>query len=238
MTVPFMRAYTELLVKTCHKRGAHAMGGMAAFIPSRTDQEVNEKAIEQVADDKQREAGRRLRRHLGRAPRLGAGRDGGVRRGAGRPPEPGRHAARRRRRSPPRSCSTPPRAGERLTEDGLRANVNIGIQYISSWLRGNGAAGIYNLMEDAATAEISRSQVWQWIRHGVTLTDTGEQVTAELVRRLEDEELEKIREFIGDDEWFETQGRPKLSRELFERVALADEFLQFLTIPAYDELTD
>ena len=93
-------------------------------------------------------------------------------------------------------------------------------------------------MEDAATAEISRSQVWQWKRHGVTLTDTGEQVTAELVRRLEDEELEKIREFIGDDEWFETEGRPKLSRELFERVALADEFLQFLTIPAYDELTD
>ena len=93
-------------------------------------------------------------------------------------------------------------------------------------------------MEDAATAEISRSQVWQWRRHGVKLSDTGEEVTAELVRRLEDEELEKIRQFIGDDEWFEKEGRPKLSKELFERVALADEFLQFLTIPAYDELQD
>jgi malate synthase len=129
-------------------------------------------------------------------------------------------------------------AGGEITEAGLRANVNIGIQYISSWLRGNGAAAIFNLMEDAATAEISRSQVWQWLRHGVTLSDTGEKVTRELVQRLEDEELEKIRQFINDDEWFENQGRPKQSRELYERVALADEFLQFLTIPAYDVLED
>ena len=97
--------------------------------------------------------------------------------------------------------STP---GER-TEEGLRSNVNVGIQYLSSWLRGNGAAGIYGLMEDAATAEIARGQVWQWIRHGATLDD-GRQITPELVRELEDSELEKIRSEIGDDEWFETGG--------------------------------
>jgi len=123
-----------------------------------------------------------------------------------------------------------------ITEAGLRNNVNVGIQYISSWLRGNGAAGIYGLMEDAATAEISRSQVWQWIRHGRTLEDDGTPVTAELVRRLEGEELERIRSEIGDDEWFETEGRPKESRALFEQVALADELAEFLTIPAYEQL--
>ena len=115
-------------------------------------------------------------------------------------------------------------------------NVNVGIQYISSWLRGNGAAAIYGLMEDAATAEISRAQVWQWIRHGEVLDD-GRPITPDLVRQLATEELEKIRGEIGDDEWFETQGRPDLSRALFERVALSgDEFVEFLTLPAYDEL--
>ena len=123
-----------------------------------------------------------------------------------------------------------------ITEAGLRNNVNVGIQYISSWLRGNGAAGIYGLMEDAATAEISRSQVWQWIRHGRTLEDDGTPITAELVRRLEGEELERIRAEIGDDEWFEREGRPRESRELFEQVALADELAEFLTLPAYEQL--
>ena len=127
--------------------------------------------------------------------------------------------------------STP---GER-TEEGLRSNVNVGIQYLSSWLRGNGAAGIYGLMEDAATAEIARGQVWQWIRHGAKLDD-GRQITAELVRELEDSELEKIRAEIGDDEWFEKEGRPDLSRSLFERVALSEDFIEFLTLPAYEEL--
>ena len=124
-----------------------------------------------------------------------------------------------------------------ITEDGLRNNVNVGIQYISSWLRGNGAAAIYGLMEDAATAEISRSQVWQWIRHEAELDD-GRTVTPELVRELATEELEKIRAEIGDDEWFERQGRPGESRELFEAVALsgAGEFVEFLTLPAYERL--
>jgi malate synthase len=123
-----------------------------------------------------------------------------------------------------------------ITEEGLRSNVNVGIQYLSSWLRGNGAAGIYGLMEDAATAEISRAQVWQWIAHGETLED-GRPVTPDLVRELETSELEKIRGEIGDDEWFENEGRPDLSRSLFERVALTgDEFVEFLTLPAYEEL--
>ena len=113
--------------------------------------------------------------------------------------------------------------------------MNVGIQYLSSWLRGNGAAAIYGLMEDAATAEIARGQVWHWIRHGATLDD-GRTVTPELVRELEDSELEKIRSEIGDDEWFEREGRPDLSRSLFERVALSEELIEFLTLPAYEEL--
>ena len=132
--------------------------------------------------------------------------------------------------------SVPQTPGE-ITEDGLRLNVNVGIQYISSWLRGNGAAGIYGLMEDAATAEISRAQVWQWIEHGEVLDD-GRPITPDLVRRLAGEELEKIRTEIGDDEWFEKEGRPDLSRSLFEQVALSgsDQFVEFLTLPAYEEL--
>jgi malate synthase len=127
-------------------------------------------------------------------------------------------------------------AGDDCTDEGLRNDVNVGIQYISSWLRGNGAAAINNLMEDAATAEISRSQVWQWVRHGVEL-DTGEKVTADLVKRYAEEELEKVREEVGDD-FFYTQGRPKESRGLFEQVALADEYVDFLTLPAYEQLED
>jgi malate synthase len=125
-------------------------------------------------------------------------------------------------------------AGGDVTEAGLRGDVNVGIQYISSWLRGNGAAAINHLMEDAATAEIARSQVWQWVRHGAELED-GTRVTPELVRRIETEELEKIREEVGD-EFFHSQGRPEESRELFEDVALSDRFVDFLTLPAYERL--
>src|SRR5205807_7572351 len=124
-----------------------------------------------------------------------------------------------------------------ITEAGLRNDVNVGIQYISSWLRGNGAAAIYGLMEDAATAEIARSQVWQWIRAAATLDD-GRAVTPELVRELATSELERIRSEIGDDEWFEREGRPRESRELFESVALTGEdFVEFLTLPAYERLS-
>jgi malate synthase len=235
MTVPFMRAYTELLVETCHRRGAHAMGGMAAVIPSRTDEDANRKAFEAVRSDKEREV-----------------RDGFDGTWVAHPDsvpvamdafdevlgERPNQIERRRDDvsvSAPDLLAVPDTPGE-VTERGLRSNVNVGIQYISSWLRGNGAAGIYGLMEDAATAEIARAQVWQWIRHGVELGD-GRRVTPELVRELESSELERIRGEIGDDDWFENQGRPDLSRSLFERVALSgNEFVEFLTLPAYQEL--
>jgi malate synthase len=234
MTVPFMKAYSELLVKTCHRRGAHAMGGMAALIPSRKDPDANERAIAAVAADKEREAGSgfdgtwvahpdvvqtamaEFDEVLGERPNQVDRQRDDVQVGAGELLD---------------VASTP---GE-ITEAGVRNNVNVGIQYISSWLRGNGAAAIYGLMEDAATAEISRSQVWQWIRHGKTIED-GTQITSDLVRRLETEELERIRTEIGDDEWFETEGRPRESRELFEHVALSGELAEFLTIPAYERL--
>jgi malate synthase len=235
MTVPFMHAYSELLVKTCHARGAHAMGGMSAVIPSRTDEEANRKAFEAVKADKEREAGAGFDgtwvAHPDSVPVATEAFDavlGDQHNQVGRQRddvEVGRDEL----------LSVAQTPGE-VTEDGLRLNVNVGIQYISSWLRGNGAAAIYGLMEDAATAEISRAQVWQWIHHGEVLDD-GRPVTPDLVRTLAAEELEKIRAEIGDDAWFEEQGRPSLSRSLFERVALSgDEFQEFLTLPAYDEL--
>src|SRR5919106_237721 len=163
MTVPFMRAYTELLVKTCHRRGAHAMGGMAAVIPSRRDPEINEAALAKVRDDKKREAGAGFDgtwvAHPDSVPVATAAFDAVL---GDRP-----NQLDRQRDDvdvhPDDLLAVPLTPGE-VTERGVRANVNVGIQYISSWLRGNGAAGIYGLMEDAATAEISRAQVWQWIR--------------------------------------------------------------------------
>jgi malate synthase len=234
MTVPFMKAYSDLVVKTCHARGAHAMGGMAAVIPSRTDEEANQKAFEAVRADKQREANDGFDgtwvAHPDSVPVATDAFDEVL----GERPN---QVEKQRDDVQPSAealldvASTP---GER-TEEGLRSNVNVGIQYLSSWLRGNGAAGIYGLMEDAATAEIARGQVWQWIHHGATLDD-GRTITPELVRELETSELERIRSEIGDDEWFENEGRPDLSRALFEKVALSDEFVEFLTLPAYEEL--
>jgi malate synthase len=235
MTVPFMHAYSELLVRTCHARGAHAMGGMSAVIPSRTDEEANKKAFEAVRADKEREAGAGFDgtwvAHPDSVPVALEAFDAVL---GDRPNQVDRlrddvsvGAAE--------LLSVAQTPGE-ITEQGLRLNVNVGIQYISSWLRGNGAAGIYGLMEDAATAEISRAQIWQWIHHGEVLDD-GRPITPDLVRTLAGEELEKIRGEIGDDDWFYSEGRPDLSRSLFERVALSgDEFVEFLTLPAYEQL--
>jgi malate synthase len=234
MTVPFMKAYSDLVVKTCHARGAHAMGGMAAVIPSRTDEEANQRAFEAVRSDKQREAESGFDgtwvAHPDSVPVATDAFDEVL---GARPNQVDRQrddvtAAAEALLD---VASTP---GSR-TEEGLRSNVNVGIQYISSWLRGNGAAGIYGLMEDAATAEIARGQVWQWIHHEATLDD-GRTITPDLVRELATSELERIRSEIGDDEWFEKEGRPDLSRSLFERVALSDDFVEFLTLPAYEEL--
>jgi len=234
MTVPFMKAYSDLVVKTSHARGTHALGGMAAVIPSRTDEEANRRAFESVKADKEAEAGAGFDgtwvAHPDSVPVAMEAFDAVL---GDRPNQVDRQ---RDDVSPSADAllavdDTP---GER-TEEGLRSNVNVGIQYISSWLRGNGAAAIHGLMEDAATAEIARGQVWHWIAHGAALDD-GRTVTPELVRELEDSELEKIRSEIGDDEWFETEGRPQLSKQLFERVALSDDFVEFLTLPAYEEL--
>jgi malate synthase len=235
MTVPFMHAYSELLVRTCHARGAHAMGGMSAVIPSRTDEEANREAFEAVRADKQREAGAGFDgtwvAHPDSVPVATEAFDEVL---GDRPNQVDRSRDDVQVGADDllSAAQTP---GE-ITEEGLRLNVNVGIQYISSWLRGNGAAAIYGLMEDAATAEISRAQIWQWIHHGEVLDD-GRPVTPDLVGLLAGEELERIRSEIGDDDWFYEQGRPDLSRALFERVALSgDDFVEFLTLPAYEEL--
>jgi malate synthase len=236
MTVPFMRAYTELLVRTCHRRGAHAMGGMAAQIPSRTDEEANERAFAALRADKRREASDGFDGTWVAHPDSVAAAMEEFDEVLGDRP----HQLDRLRDDVQVSAeqlldvaATP---GD-ITEAGLAGNVNVGIQYISSWLRGNGAAAIYGMMEDAATAEIARAQVWQWVHHGAQLDD-GRTITPALVRELETSELEKVRKEIGDDEWFEREGRPDLSREIFEQVALADEFVEFLTLPAYERLEE
>ncbi len=215
MAVPFMRAYTELLVKTCHARGAHAMGGMAAFIPSRRDPEVNAVALAKVREDKEREAGQGFDGTWVAHPDLVPVAMEIFDRVLGERPN---QVERQRPRSPrrPSSCWTwPPLPGE-ITEDGLRNNVSVGIQYLAAWLQGSGAVAIFNLMEDAATSEISRSQVWQWLRHG--------KVERADVERAIDEEIAKLGD--GYDE----------ARELFEQVALGDEFVEFLTLPAYERI--
>jgi malate synthase len=231
MTVPFMRAYTELLVKTCHRRGAHAMGGMAAFIPSRKDEEVNEHALIKVREDKQRESGDGFDGTWVAHPDLVPVAMEEFDKVLGEKPN-----QRARQRDDVAvtadellSFDVP---GGRITEEGLRNDVSVGLQYLASWLGGNGAVAIFNLMEDAATSEIARSQIWQWVHHDVRLDDTGEQVSPELVRRIEAEELEKVRRSMGD-EAFE-QWRWDDAKRVFEQVALDDEYIEFLTIPAYD----
>ncbi len=232
MAVPFMRAYTELLVATCHRRGAFAIGGMAAFIPSRRDPEVNEQAIAKVRADKEREANAGYDgtwvAHPDLVPVATEVFDGVL---GDRPNQlsrqrPDVHVTADQLLD---LASTP----GAVTESGLRNNVSVGLQYLASWLGGNGAAGIYNLMEDVATAEIARSQVWQWVGNHVKL-DTGEIVTAALVRRIVEEELGKIRAEVGDEQF--ERAHYDQARTVFEQVALAEEYVEFLTEPAYELL--
>jgi malate synthase len=223
MTVPFMRAYTELLVQTCHKRGAFAMGGMAALIPSRTDPEANQRALDAVRADKEREAQAGFDGTWVAHPDVVEAAREEFDKVLGERP----HQIDRRRPdvdvSPQQLLDAAATPGE-ITEEGLRSDVNVGFQYISFWLGGRGAAGINNLMEDAATAEISRSQIWQWIRHG--------KVTRERVLEILDEEMERIHAEVGDEVW--EKGRPEETRKVFERVALGEDFPAFLTLPAYE----
>jgi malate synthase len=223
MTVPFMKAYTELLVKTCHARGAFAMGGMAALIPSRKDAEANQRALEAVHADKQREAQAGFDGTWVAHPDVVEAAMEEFDKVLGAKP----NQIDRQRPEVDVAAeqlldaeSTP---GE-ITEAGLRSDVNVGFQYISFWLGGRGAAGINNLMEDAATAEISRSQIWQWVRHG--------KVTRERVLEVLDEEMERIHAEVGDEVW--AKGRPEDTRRVFEQVALGEDFPAFLTLPAYE----
>ncbi|WP_435612261.1 malate synthase A [Streptomyces sp. bgisy159] len=233
MTAPFMRAYTELLVRTCHKRGAHAIGGMAAFIPSRRDAEVNKVAFEKVRADKDREANDGFDGSWVAHPDL----------------------VPIAMESFDRVLGDKPNQKDRLREDvhveaadliavgsleakptyaGLVNAVQVGIRYIEAWLRGLGAVAIFNLMEDAATAEISRSQIWQWINAGVEF-ENGEKATPELARKVAAEELAAIREEIGAEAF--AAGHWQQAHDLLLQVALDEDYADFLTLPAYERLT-
>jgi malate synthase len=233
MTAPFMRAYTELLVQTCHRRGAFAIGGMAAFVPSRREPEVTERALAKVRQDKEREAGDGFDgswvAHPDLVPVCTEVFDAIL----------GTRPNQLDRQRPDVAvtadelldvASTP----AQVTSNGLRNAVDVGLRYLESWLRGVGAAAIHNLMEDVATAEISRSQVWQWAHNRVPLADTGVVVTAPLVRSIIAEQLDTLRHELGPAAF--DAGRWADAREVFEQVALGEQYVDFLTLAAYSRL--
>lgn len=226
MTVPFMRAYTELMVHTCHKRGAHAIGGMAAFIPNRRDPEVTENALAKVREDKKRESNDGCDgtwvAHPDLVPPVLDVFNAVL---GDQPNQKGK--LRNDVQVEGKDLINIGASGGQITEDGVRLNVSVALQYINAWLGGNGAAAINNLMEDAATAEISRSQIWQWIRHGAKLDD-GRAVTRELYMAIRDEELHQLGG-PGAEHYEE-------SAELLDKLILTDEFIEFLTLIAYDYL--
>ncbi len=230
MTVPFMRAYSELLVATCHRRGIHAMGGMSAFIPNRRDPEVTGQAMDKVAADKRREATDGFDGTWVAHPDLVSVARAEFDMVLGDRPN-------QIERQRPDVAVTADQlldiagSGGHVTEAGVRTNVSVGLRYLASWLGGTGAAAIDNLMEDAATAEISRAQLWQWIHHQRVADDTGRLITADLVRQIMDEEIREIEATEPD-----RAGLLPDARKVFEQVALSDEFVTFLTLPAYDLL--
>lgn len=231
MTVPFMRAYTQLCIKTCHKRNAPAIGGMAAQIPVKGDDAANEAAFAKVAEDKRREAT--------------DGHDGTW------VAHPGMVAIAMEQFDD--VMKTPNQIDKKredvnvvaddllavpdgtITIEGLQTNCSVGVQYIASWLRGQGAAPINNLMEDAATAEISRTQVWQWIRHDKGILEDGRGITERFVLEVLDEELAKIKEAVGEQAY--ESGRYDEAAELFKSLITQDEFVEFLTLPGYEKLS-
>lgn len=230
MNVPFMRAYSDLLVATCHRRGAFAIGGMAAFIPTRSDAEINAAALAKVRADKEREANAGYDGSWVAHPGLVSicveefGRVLGDR--ANQLGRPVSEAP-----APARLLDTAGTPGA-VTEAGVRGNVSVSLRYLVSWLGGNGAAAIDNLMEDAATVEISRSQLWQWIHHA-TSTESGKVVTREYVTAVLDEELGRLRELYATDA--DALRRLEQAHTLFAQVVLAAEYVDFLTLPAYAE---
>jgi malate synthase len=233
MTVPLMRAYTELLVQTCHKRGAHAIGGMAAFIPSRRDEEVNRVALEKVQQDKEREAQDGFDGSWVAHPDLvsvctevfsKAFEEGHVNQ---------KHRMREDVEISAEMLLEFQIPGGKITESGLRYNISVGIQYIAAWLGGTGAVAIFNLMEDAATAELSRSQIWQWCRHPQGKLEDGRKITNELVLNIIPEELAKIRESHGSTL---NEEKIKQATDLFISLVSGEAFEEFFTIRAYGQL--
>jgi len=226
MTAPMMRAYTQYVIKVCHKRGAHAMGGMAAQIPIKNNPEANQAAFDKVRADKLREVtdghdGTWVA-HPGLVPVAREIFDAHM-------PTPNQVSRQRDDVHVTAADLLAVPSGSK-TETGLRMNLSVGVQYVEAWLRGNGCVPLYNLMEDAATAEISRAQVWQWLKHGAVLDD-GQPVTADLVDRLMTEELLKIRAEVGDDRF--EGGRYQPAAELFMGWSKAEVCPDFLTTPAY-----
>ena len=230
MTRHFLRSYSQLLIKTCHRRNAHAMGGMAAQIPIRDNPAANEEALGKVRADKDREAG--------------DGHDGTWVAHPGLVPiarevfdkvMPGpNQVARKRQDVSVTAKDLLDVADGTITEAGLRQNLNVGVLYIEPWLRGIGCVPIYNLMEDAATAEISRAQVWQWLRHGARISDGGPAIDSALVSKLLGEEMAKIKAMVGDETF--AGGKFGEAAELFSGMILADDFVEFLTLPAYERI--
>lgn len=229
MTVPFMRSYTQHVIKVCHRRGAHAMGGMAAQIPIKNDPTANDAALEKVRQDKLREVrdghdGTWVA-HPGLVPVAKAVFDEHM-------PQP--HQIERQREDVHVTAAdllTP--SDGTITEHGIRWNLKVGIQYLEAWLGGNGCVPLYNLMEDAATAEISRAQVWQWLRHGARLDD-GRTFTGEMFGEFLAQEMDAIRAELGDQRF--NSGRFDLARDLFDEMIRRPQFTEFLTLPAYERL--
>ncbi|WP_110114352.1 malate synthase A [Bacillus sp. CGMCC 1.16541] len=230
MTVPFMRSYSLLAIQTCHRRNVHAIGGMAAQIPVKNDDEANRIAFEKVRNDKEREAN--------------DGHDGTWVAHPGLVPVAmevfdkvmtGKNQIDRKREDVQVTAENLLEVPQgNITEDGLRTNINVGIQYIESWLCGRGAAPIHNLMEDAATAEISRAQIWQWIRHPKGMLQDGRKITFELVEQLKQEELQKIKQQLGEERF--NEGRFSEAVSLFDQLIAQEEFADFLTLRGYDIL--
>jgi malate synthase len=230
MTAPFMRSYALLLVKTCHRRGAPAMGGMAAQIPIKNDPAANAAALDKVRQDKLREvtdgcdgtwvahpalvpiAKEVFDRHM---------------------PQPNQYGKQRPDVHVAAKDLLDFRPAAPITEAGVRNNISVGIQYLGAWLAGNGCVPVFNLMEDAATAEISRSQIWQWIRSPKGVLDDGRKVTVELFRQLLAEELPKVRTYLGDEAW--KAGKYEEAAKLFDRITAGD-YVEFLTLPAYQQI--
>lgn len=231
MKVPFMRAYAQLLVKTCHRRGAHAIGGMSAFIPSRKDKEVNKKAFEQVKADKALEAGSGYDgtwvAHPDLVPVAMMEFDAFI--GSG---QHQKHNMRDDLNVEEKDLIDFAVEDGRITEKGIRTNINVGILYIESWLMGTGAAALYNLMEDAATAEISRAQIWQWLHNEEVTLDDGQSIDKVLCERSISDELENIQKLLGHDRY--EHGRFEEAAEIFRHLIYTEDFVDFLTLKAYD----